>query len=82
MKRTIGIALTVIGSALALSGLHLGVTKYNLSSPHDLSKFLGSLGVSVLILIAGVAVLLNRKPGASDTKKEPPRRSRVNSRRG
>ena len=79
MKKISGVVVTVTGAALALSALSLAATKYNLSSAHDLSRFLGALCVSVLLLAAGIAMLVNRKP--SENRKEP-RRSRGNSRRG
>ena len=59
--KTTGIVMTVIGGLMTLSGLNLAVTKYNLSSSHDLSVFLGGLGFSLLILAGGVAILLNSR---------------------
>lgn len=57
-----GIVLTVLGGLMVLSGLNLALTKYNLNSSHDLSKLFGSLGVSALILIGGVAMIIKSGP--------------------
>ena len=56
--KTAGIVATAIGGLLTLSSLQLAVTKYDLSSSHDLSQCLGGLGFSVLILAVGITMWL------------------------
>jgi hypothetical protein len=56
MKVT-GIALAVLGGLMILSGLNLGVTKYDLHSSHDISKFTGGLAISVMILAGGILLI-------------------------
>jgi hypothetical protein len=53
-----GIIMLCLGGLMILSGINLGLTKYDLSNSHDLSKFLGGLSVSSLIAIVGLAFLL------------------------
>ncbi|MHB1157996.1 MAG: hypothetical protein ACYC26_14305 [Phycisphaerales bacterium] len=52
-----GIIVTVIGALMVLSSASLAFTKYNLSDSHDLSKFLGGAGFSVLVLVIGLALV-------------------------
>ena len=55
--RVVGYVLTVFGCLLVLSALNNGARLYDLSSRHDLSKFAGGLGFSILILVGGLAML-------------------------
>lgn len=55
--KTAGSVLTVLGGLLVLSSLRLAIAQYNLSSSHDLGKFLGGLGFAVFVLVAGVSLL-------------------------
>lgn len=54
-----GLVLAVLGGLMVLSSVNLALTKYDMSSSHDLSKFAGGLGVAVFVLLGGV--LLMRK---------------------
>ena len=47
--------------ANASSGVNLALTKYDLKSSHDLSKLFGSLGLSVAILLGGVAMIVKSR---------------------
>ncbi|WDI42307.1 hypothetical protein [Bremerella sp. P1] len=51
--KTFGIVLAALGGALALSGLKLIATEYNMSDSHDMSKAIGSLGVAVGMIAVG-----------------------------
>jgi hypothetical protein len=51
--------LAVLGGLMVLSALRLAITTYDLNSSHDVSKFFGGIGISVLVLASGV--LLMRK---------------------
>lgn len=61
MKAT-GIVLTVVGGLMLLSGISRAFTTHNLNLSHDVSKLAGGLGVSALILAAGIALII--KSGA------------------
>jgi hypothetical protein len=54
--KIVAIIITVFGALMVLSGINLMFTKYNLNDPHDLSKSLGSLAVSGLILAGGATM--------------------------
>ena len=41
---------------MVLSGINLALTQYDLSSSHDLSKFLGAMGVSIVIIVVGLVL--------------------------
>lgn len=56
-----GIVLACLGGLMTLGGISNAVTQYDLSSPHDLSKFLGGLGVSLMMLVAGIVMIRNAK---------------------
>jgi hypothetical protein len=59
--KTVGIVLVVLGGVMVFSGIRLGLTTYDLRSTHDLSKFCGGLGFSVLILLGGIALIIKSK---------------------
>jgi hypothetical protein len=52
--KTAGVILTVIGSLFLVGTFASAFTTYDLGDSHDLSKFTGSLGVSVILLAAGL----------------------------
>ncbi len=56
-----GIVLTIVGALMLLSGVNLALTKYDLKSSHDLSKLFGSLGVSAIVLLGGVAMIIKSR---------------------
>jgi hypothetical protein len=58
---TVGFILAVVGGLMVLSSIRLGLTTYDLHSSHDLSKFCGGLGVSVLILLGGIVLMKKSK---------------------
>lgn len=61
-----GIILAGLGGLMFLASIHLALTKYNLSSTHDLSKFAGGAGSSLIILVIGVIMVgRSRKPPVS-----------------
>jgi hypothetical protein len=51
-----GVIVAVFGGLMVLSGLNLALTKYDLSSSHDLSEFLGAMGVSIVIIVVGLVL--------------------------
>jgi hypothetical protein len=55
--KVVGIALTILGGLMVLSGLNLAFTKYDLNSSHDQSKFFGSFGLSALVVVAGIILI-------------------------
>lgn len=57
-----GILLAILGGLMVLSGLHLALTKYDLGSSHDMSKLAGSLSISLLMLVGGVAMAMKADP--------------------
>jgi|GEM_PF-929212 len=56
-RKTGGIILTAIGGLMLLAALSNGLHDYNLHSSHDVSKFLGGLGLSTLVLTIGLMML-------------------------
>ncbi len=52
--KTAGLVIALVGGLMVLSAIRLAVTEYDLSSSHDLSKLLGGMGVSLLIVVAGL----------------------------
>ena len=52
--KTAGMVMSVIGGLMTLGGISQVLTKYDLSSSHDVSKAVGSIGVSIGILIVGL----------------------------
>jgi hypothetical protein len=56
-----GIVLTVVGALMVLSSANLAITTYDLKSSHDLSKLLGGLGVSAMILLSGVGLIMKSR---------------------
>ncbi len=59
-KKTIGWILVVVGGLLLLGGINHAMTNSNLSNSHDVSKLAGSLGVPVLILVGGLAMVFRK----------------------
>lgn len=55
--RVAGYALTAIGCLMVMGALSNGVRLYDLNSRHDLSKFAGGLGFSILVLVGGLSML-------------------------
>ena len=53
-----GIVLTVAGALMVLGSVSLAIAAYDLKSSHDLSKLLGGLGVSAMILLSGVGLII------------------------
>ena len=53
-----GIVLTVLGGMMVVSGVKVALTEYDLTSSHDLSKSLGAMGISALILLSGIALII------------------------
>ena len=56
-----GIVLTVVGALMLLGSVSLAIATYDLKSSHDLSKLLGGLGVSAMILISGVGLIIKSR---------------------
>ncbi len=54
--KTAGMVISVIGGLMTLGGINQALTKYDLSSSHDASKAVGSIGVSIVILIVGLVL--------------------------
>lgn len=59
--KILGSVLAVVGGLMVLSALRLALTEYDLNSSHDLSKLLGALGVSGLMLLGGIALLMKAR---------------------
>lgn len=64
MKGT-GLVLAILGGLMIFSSVKLALTKYDLSSSHDATKFVGGFGFSVLILSGGLA-MINRSRKVDD----------------
>lgn len=58
-----GYVLTVLGGLMVLGSLNTALTHYDLSSQHDLTKLLGGLGISALILVAGLSMVKKARQG-------------------
>lgn len=65
--KTFGIVLLIVGGLMVMSGLKLMVTEYDMSDTNDISKSVGSLGVSVALIAAG-AYLVYKKPDKDKTE--------------
>jgi hypothetical protein len=53
---------------MLVSGVNLARTEYDLHSSHDLSKFLGGVAFSLLILASGIVLIRkSTPPGSADT---------------
>ena len=61
MMRVAGLIIAGIGGLLVLSGVNLAVTQYDLSSSHDMSKWLGGMGVSLLMVVVGLVLYAKGK---------------------
>jgi hypothetical protein len=59
--KNLGYVLLVIGGLLVLGGLNTAFTKYDLNSSHDLSKLFGGLGVSAVLIVAGLMLVRKGK---------------------
>jgi hypothetical protein len=56
-----GIVLAALGGLMLLSGIKLAVMDYDLHDFHDLSKFLGGLAASSLIVVSGTMLIRKSK---------------------
>jgi hypothetical protein len=56
-----GIVAIVVGALMLLGSVSIAIATYDLKSSHDLSKLLGGLGVSALILLSGAALIMKSR---------------------
>lgn len=64
----IGYVLAAFGLLMLVSGVNLARTQYDLHSSHDLSKFLGGVAFSLLILASGIVLIRKlTPPGSANT---------------
>jgi hypothetical protein len=68
--RIVGTILSVAGTLMVITGVRLAFTKYDFSSTQDVSTWVGSTGVSLLIAVLGV-YLLKRSVARPKVAKEP-----------
>ncbi|MBA2117802.1 hypothetical protein [Bremerella alba] len=65
--KVLGYILVILGGLMAMSGLKLVFTEYDLNDSHDISKAAGSLGVSVAMIAIGGYLAFSKsgkdKPG-------------------
>jgi len=68
--KTFGIVLVVIGGLMVMSCLNLALTEYDLSDTNDISKAVGSFGVSVGLMAIGGYMAFG-KSGKDEPSEDP-----------
>ncbi len=64
MMKVAGLVIAAFGGLMVLGSINLALTQYDLRSSHDLSKWLGGTGISLLIVVVGLVLFAKgRKPG-------------------
>lgn len=72
MKKCIGIGLLALGGMMLLSGIQLAVTKYDFSDEDQLSGFIGAMGFSLLLAVAGLGMFLKAAKDEKAARSNPP----------
>lgn len=68
--RVVGTIVSVVGGLLLLSASKLALTRYNFSSPHDISKAMGGFAFAILVLALGI-YLFQRGGKPTDKPQDP-----------